>query len=119
MRYKYIKIIQSKLCDETIDDDEIKRELINKIIGSKLNCSISINHNGWSKTHKTVKLIAMSDDVISIIIQERSGSFKTTVKLQDLTAIEIKSFSDIVSVDNEKNRYEFLECWSDNSLVII
>lgn len=110
MRYKYTRIIQSKLCDETIVDDEIKRELIEKIIDSKLNCSIIVRQNGISKNHKTVKLISISDDAISILIQERSGSFKTQIKLEDLTSIEVKSFADIISIDNENNRYQFLEC---------
>jgi len=110
MKYKYTKITQSKLCDENIDDDELKVELIEKIIDSKLNCSITLNNNGITQTHKTVKLNSISDGLVYILIQERSGSFKTTVKLENLSAIEVKSFSDIISVDNEKNRYQFLEC---------
>ena len=110
MRYKYTKIIQSKLCDETIEDKDIKIELIEKIIGSKLNCSLSIKQGGITKKFKTVKLISMSDDIVSILIQEKSGSFKTSVILEEVTVIEVMSFSDIISIDNENNRYQFLEC---------
>jgi len=110
MKYKYTKMIQSKLCDEAIDDEETQRDIISKLIESKLNCLISINHNGITITHKTVKLVSIKDDEIAILVQERSGSFKTTVSLKELTAIEVKSFSDIISIDNENNRYKFLEC---------
>lgn len=110
MRYKYTKIIQSKLCDETISDKDIKRDLVNKIIESRQDCSISIDQNGITNSYKTVRMKSMSKDIIEILIQERSGSFKTTVKLDKITSIEIKSFSDLVSIDNEKNRYDFLEC---------
>lgn len=110
MRYKYTKITQSKLCDENILDDELKKELIEKIVGSKLNCSVTLNNNGISQTYKTVKINSISDNVLSVLIQERSGSFKTSFKLENLSAIEVKSFSDIISIDNEKNRYQFLEC---------
>lgn len=109
MRYKYIKIIQSKMCDETIEEKDTKIELIKKIIESKLNCSLSVNQGGITKKFKKVKLVSMSDSIINILIQEKSGSFKTCFNLEEITDIEVVSFSDIISIDNENNRYQFLE----------
>lgn len=112
MRYKYIKIIQSTLCDEHILEDDIKLELVEKIIKSCLNCNIKVkdNRTGMIRSYKQVKLLKVEKNEIYILIQEKSGSFNTSVSLSNLLFLEVKSIEDLVSIDNQKNRYQFLDC---------
>lgn len=110
MRYKYVKITNATLCDEVIDDTSIQEELIEKVVQSRTNCSIAFLQNGIENTYKKVKVNKLENGKVSLLIQSRTSSFKMDVKLEDLVYLEINSYEDAISIDNESNRYDFLNC---------
>ena len=98
------------MCDEIIDDTSTQKELISKIIESKANCSINFVSSGIENSYKTVKIVSLEKDIISVLVQSKSSSYKTELSLKDLTGLEITSYENTISTDDESNRYEFLDC---------
>ena len=110
MRYKYVKITNATMCDEIISDLPTQEELIKKIIESKVNCSIGFVSNGIENSYKTVKINSLEKGVLSVLVQSKSSSYRTEIKAEDITSLEITSYESTISIDNESNRYEFLDC---------
>jgi len=110
MRYKYVKVIHSTICDENIEDEDSKVELIKKIISSKFKCSIKYHVSGIERSYKKIKISELKDGKIHFLAQTKSGSFKTKINLSDLSFLEINSFEDSVVPEDDSNRYDFLDC---------
>ena len=110
MRYKYVKITNATLCDEVIEDASIQEELIDKVIKARINCSVSFLQNGIENSHKKVKVDKLEDGKVFLLVQSKNSSFKMDIKLEDLVYLEINSYEDAISIDNESNRYDFINC---------
>lgn len=110
MRYKYVKITNATLCDEVIEDTSIQEELIEKVVKARVNCSVSFLQNGIENSYKKVKVNNLENGKVSLLIQSKSSSFKLDVDLKDIVYLEITSYEDAISIDNDSNRYEFLNC---------
>ena len=111
MRYTRIQKVVKTFCDDSVNDVNIIKQILQTIHDKNLFCSFIFNIDSYTtSSHSKVQVLSVMDDYFSFRSFRGKATMTDSVKYDDLVEIKLETeIPKIIDNDDKDNRWMLLD----------